>query len=51
MYDEDTKEGLLRQHYSKYANCFKVDKGELRNLLKLDVKIWTTELVEIKADV
>ena len=51
MFDEDKKDGLLRQHYSKYANCFKIDLGELRNQLTFDVKTWATELVEIKADV
>ena len=52
MHDEGgNKEGLLRQNYSKYANCFMINVHELRNLLTVDVKTWTTELVDLKAEI
>ena len=44
MHDEETKQGILRQHYSRYANCFMANTVEFRALLAADKQIWEKEL-------
>ena len=51
MFDPQYKRGMLRQRYSQYANCFKVDIGTLRQLLSTDLDEWKMEVESTKIEV
>ena len=51
MYDEESKEGILRQYYARYANCFMVNTVEFKALLANDRYIWERELKATTDDI
>lgn len=44
MFDEDSRQGVLRQHYARYANCFMANTVEFSTLLAADRETWEKEL-------
>ena len=51
MHDEESKQGVLRQHYARYANCFMINTVEFLALLAADREIWEKELQATADDI
>ena len=51
MYDEESKQGVLRQYYARYANCFTANTVEFKALLANDRYIWERELKTTTDDI
>ena len=48
LYNEDSKQGFLRNLVNKYTNCFKIDVPMFTQLIAKDSKHWKAELKKAK---